>query len=108
MSYSHYFKGQTVRSTVHFRDSSNDAVDPAAVSCKIKDPVNGETEYIYGTDAELTKTDTGVYTLSIDTSDYSGEYRGQWLGADTDNSAVVDFIFWVWSLYDGEKQYGGR
>lgn len=107
MALAHFFKGSPVRSWVRFVTSSNVLVDPTGVTCEIRNPAGTETSYAYGTDAELVKSETGVYYLVIDTADYSGEYRVRWTGTGT-NAAVVDGTFYVYSLFDGEKQYGGQ
>jgi len=106
MALAHFFKGQVVRSIARFKNASNVLVDPTAVTCEVKNPSGTETTYTYGTDAELSKSSTGVYILVIDTTDYSGEWRVRWRGTGT-NQADIDGNFYVYSLYEGEKQYGG-
>lgn len=89
-----------------FKKASNALVDPTAVTCEVKNPLGTETTYTYGVASELTKSSTGVYIMAIDTTSYSGEWRFRWKGTGT-NQAAEDGNFYVYSLYEGEKQYGG-
>lgn len=105
MPKSHFFRGSLVKSRCRFRNYQNQLVDPTGVTCTLMDPTGNETDYEYGVDAELTKSETGVYLLEIDTTDHSGEYRVKWLGTGS-NQAAVDGIFYAYSPFEGEDMYG--
>lgn len=51
--------------------------DPTAVTFYLKSPAEVVTDYIYGTDAEVTKTSTGIYRFRITLSAALGG-AGQW------------------------------
>jgi len=45
--------------------------DPATVVFMVRTPLGVETEYVYGTDAELLRISTGVYALNVQFSEPS-------------------------------------
>lgn len=69
-----YDKGDEVRCTGTFTDANESAVDPDAVTFKVRDPSGNITSYIYGTDSELVKSATGIYYVDVDV-DESGYWR---------------------------------
>lgn len=66
-----YKKGQKVRTkatSFQVYDENTDTwvpTDPTTVTCVIKSPDGTETEYVYGTDAELVRDGVGVYHLDL-------------------------------------------
>ena len=56
-----YDVGDKIRITATFTNLAGTATDPTAVTFKIKLPSGTTTTYIYGTDAELVKSATGIY-----------------------------------------------
>jgi hypothetical protein len=59
-----YDKGDTVTITGTFRQNGV-LGDPAAVHAHYKDPSGNQEDLVYGVDAELTKSSTGIYTFDI-------------------------------------------
>lgn len=64
---SSYGIGNVVRVTGNFTDPFNsDAdTDPGLVKAAIKNPSGNLTTYVYGTDAELVRSTTGVYYVDV-------------------------------------------
>jgi hypothetical protein len=62
--------------------TEEEAVDPAIVRCKIRDPLNVATTYVYGVDAELTREGAGTYVLTIELSRV-GVWSYRWEAVDT-------------------------
>lgn len=58
---SYYDSGATVRLKLTMTDSSGTAVDPGALTFKVRQPDGTVTSYVYGTDAQLVKSSTGIY-----------------------------------------------
>ena len=49
-----------------FQDSDGTAFDPDVVTFIVNEPGVTSVEYVYGTDPEVVKNDTGDYTCTID------------------------------------------
>jgi len=62
------------------------ASDPDTVKFGIKDPAGNTTVYEYGVDDELTKTGTGIYTISI-LLNQSGTWYWRWQVTGTPTGA---------------------
>ena len=58
--------GDVVRVIGTWTDADDVAVDPAAVFFQIKDPGRNVTSYEYGVDAEVVKSDSGIYYVDVD------------------------------------------
>ena len=72
--------GQQIASTVQFRNAtSGSLVDPTTVTWIVRTPGGVETSYVYGTDAEVTKTGTGIYVGTIRVEEF-GLYASHWNG----------------------------
>lgn len=56
-----YDVGDKVRLTTTFTNLAGTATDPTAVTFRMKLPNGTTTTYVYGTDAALVKSSTGVY-----------------------------------------------
>jgi len=70
-----YDVGDLPRVTGTLADSAGTASDPAGtITVSIKDPSGNTTSYVYGTDAELVKSSTGVYYVDV-----SVDEAGPWL-----------------------------
>lgn len=50
--------------TITTTNSAGNAADPSTLVVKVKAPNAAAVSYTYGTDAELTKTATGLYSLA--------------------------------------------
>lgn len=62
--------------------ATGEPVDPTTVVFTFVDPSNNETEYIYGTDAELVKDSVGNYHVEID-CDEVGVFSYEWASTGT-------------------------
>lgn len=76
--------GDLVKLTGTFTDPDNaDApIDPTAVFLAFTSPSGTTTTYTYGTDAELVKASTGVYTANVDGTE-AGKWRYRWYSTGT-------------------------
>ena len=62
-----YTVGTLVRLQATFTVSGT-VTDPTAVTFKLRDPIGTVTTYVYGTDAQLVKSATGVYYVDYTTA----------------------------------------
>lgn len=62
--------------------------DPTTVVCKVRDPAGTQTTYTYGSDAELTKTATGVYSMKL-LLDSPGIWWFEWVGSSAGGPQVT-------------------
>jgi len=69
-----YPLGTQVAVLAIFRDSDSELIDPTAVRFLFRDPAGGETEYVYGVDAELVRESEGRYRADID-ANMSGNWQ---------------------------------
>ena len=60
-----YFLGNTIDFTVTFTLVGGILVDPSTVNFSIIDPEKTRTDYVFGTDDELTKVSTGKYKVML-------------------------------------------
>lgn len=56
--------GDVASITITTTNAAGNAADPSALTVKVKAPGAAAVSYVYGTDAELTKSSTGVYVLA--------------------------------------------
>ena len=66
--------GDTNRVKVWFYDTDDldTPADPTSLSVLIVSPSGTRTTYVYGTDDEITRLDTGVYRISIPCTESKG------------------------------------
>lgn len=77
-----YDIGDQVKAEVTFTNISKALADPTTVVLKTRDTAGTETSYTYGVDAEVIKSGTGVYYMTIiTTAKGSYFYRGVGTGA---------------------------
>ncbi len=57
--------GDLVRCEGRFANLIGTLVDPATVTFKVKDPNGDVTTYLYDTDAQVIKQDTGIYYVDV-------------------------------------------
>lgn len=62
-----------IRTTTPFQDTAGDAFDPDTVTFSVKTPGTAAVDYVYGTDANVTKLATGDFACDLDT-----ETEGTW------------------------------
>jgi hypothetical protein len=84
------YPGTTLRINGYIDDLDSDPVDPSlSVAFKLRNP-NGEiTTYVYGTDSEIQKSETGVYMADVAFPD-PGRWFYQWVATDEAAGTVVD------------------
>lgn len=73
-----YNEVQVVRLIARFKSIGKVAVDPTAVFVLVDSPDDAVVSYQYGVDAEIVKSDTGVYYIDIDTSGDPGTWSYRW------------------------------
>lgn len=96
MTINYYKQGQKVRGSCTFT-VDDVATDPTTVTAKVMDPSGNVSTYVYGVDAELGKTSTGVYYVDVVT-DEEGEWRFRFEGTGT-CTAVEESSFGVYSEF---------
>jgi hypothetical protein len=64
-----------------FLNAASVATDPAAITCVVTDPAGTIVTYTYGSSANLTRTSTGNYTLTITGITVPGLYAYVWIGS---------------------------
>lgn len=92
-----FYVGQNVRVQVRFQSSTAPTTwgtlpsyadtDPTAVTFAIVEPDATETEYVYGTDSEVTKQATGIYSFEAPPTQ-GGKHRGRAVGTGAVGAAV--------------------
>lgn len=87
-----YDIGDKVRSSIVFANSSGTSTDPTVVTFAWRIADGTTTTFLYGTDAELVKDDTGDYHVDL-TLATAGVYYIRWLGTGT--VAAADEDSWV-------------
>ena len=65
MTNGHFEYGVTVKLQAACTNIGGGAIDPATATFRIKNPVGVLTTYVYGTDAEIVKSATGIYSMNI-------------------------------------------
>lgn len=64
-----FFIGEVVRVKAYFRNYETKVlVDPSTVTIKVVEPDKTISTFVYGTDAELTKVASGIYSLEFPTT----------------------------------------
>ena len=59
-------KGDLVRCTGTFTDIAGAVTDPTAVYFQVTNPAGTKVSYVYGTDAALVKSSSGIYYVDVD------------------------------------------
>ena len=73
---------------VNFKNAAGADYDPDVVTLRLMSPDWAETSYVYGTDDEVTKTDTGDYVGTV-RPDRGGRWSYRW-EAETDD--VIEIV----------------
>lgn len=74
-----YDIGDEVRASVLFTDLSGAPADPTTVRAKLHYPNGAELTYVYGTDDELVKDETGSYYFDF-TCETGGKHAVRFVG----------------------------
>jgi hypothetical protein len=89
-----HYLNTTVRIAVNFQDDDGTDVDPSTVTFKARSPGNQETSYVYATDAELVRTDTGDYFVDFVPNE-SGRWHYRWTSTGTGTAIALEGTFVV-------------
>lgn len=81
-----FVEGTTVEVTVPFTVDGV-ATNPTAVTFYVIDPADAETDWIYGTDAQVTRPSTGTYKLEYQAT-APGAYEVRAVGTGTVKAVV--------------------
>ena len=82
------YVGNSIISTGTFTNVSTGLVaDPSAITVKVKNAASTVTSYVYGTDSNMAKTSTGIYTCTF-TPSSDGTWTVEWIG--TGNAVAVN------------------
>ena len=66
-----------VRLAANYTDENNVDIDPDTVTFKLLRPDGVDLDYVYGTNDEVVRVDTGDYYINI-VPDISGRYHYRW------------------------------
>jgi len=83
--------GDTLRLAVTFRNSASAVADPTTVTLKIREPNGTETDYVYGTDIEVSRDSAGAYRFDL-MLDASGDWYVRWIGTGAVATATEERI----------------
>lgn len=84
----------TVPIAVNFQDLNGTDVDPTTVTFKLYSPSGTTTTYVYGTDAELVRLNTGDYYADV-VPDESGRWFYRWSSTGTGTAIAREGSFIV-------------
>jgi hypothetical protein len=90
-----YPEGNIVTVTSNFKNAAGTLVDPTAVILTVVTPNKVSTNYIYGTDALVTKTGTGIYAADLDTTSKRGTWIYTWWSTGTAQADSGEQEFYV-------------
>ena len=87
------YVGATVTLAIQYNDTNGDDVDPDTVTFETYSPQGITTTYVYGTNAELVRRDTGDYYVDF-VPDESGRWHYRWTSTGTllASRVVGDFV----------------
>ncbi len=83
-----------VRIAANFQDEDRVDVDPSTVTFKVMSPGGTITSYVYGTDAELVKVNTGDYYVEW-SPNCSGRWYYRWETTGSGTTSAVEGSFVV-------------
>lgn len=86
-------KGDLIRLTATFKNTSGEVIDPAALTFRTLSPTGTIVVLVYATDAALVKDSTGVYHVDV-----SAAEPGVWgyrFAATGSGQAAAEGEFWV-------------
>jgi len=91
----------TLRLAVQFTNDDYTDVDPTTVTLKIYSPDGDTTTYVYGTNAELERDDTGDYFCDY-VPDVAGRWNYRWESTGDGTAVAVEgqFVVQASAFYD--------
>jgi len=93
------YVNSTVRIAVNFQDDDATDVDPSTVTFKAFSPYGTTITYIYGTDAELVRSDAGDYFVDF-VPDQSGRWFYRWISTGSGTAIALEGNFVVQATAD--------
>lgn len=84
----------TVTIAVNFQDDDSTDIDPATVTFKAYSPTGATTTYVYQTDAQLVRVDTGDYYVNFVPSE-SGRWHYRWSTTGSGTAIALEGTFVV-------------
>lgn len=78
-----YWVNDQVVATTTFSTAAGTATNPTTVTYKVQGPTGTVTSYVYGTNNEVARTTTGVYTCT-----FTATSAGPWIVAAIGTGAV--------------------
>ncbi|MEK9736192.1 MAG: hypothetical protein VW239_02585 [Candidatus Nanopelagicales bacterium] len=89
-----YEQGSLVRATATFVNASDVNTDPTTVTVKYRVGSDAAVSKVYGTDAEVIKSATGIYYIDLTVGTSDGTWYVRWEGTG-DVVAAVEASFGV-------------
>lgn len=86
--------GTELRLRIEFVDDNGAYVDPTTVAFETISPRAARVEYEFGTDSEIQKVSTGIYTADV-TPDAAGRWHYRWATTGTGTAAAKEGDFLV-------------
>lgn len=86
--------GAPVRIAANFQDENRSDIDPTTVTLRIKSPCGTEYIYVYETDDELIRVNTGDYYVAFE-PDMSGRWFYRWETTGTNMATAIQGNFLV-------------
>lgn len=101
-----HYVNSPIRLRINLTDDDGNDYDPTTVTFKTIDPFGAEISYVYGTDSEVTRIDSGNYAADV-TPDNSGRWLFRWSTTGGVIALEGDFLvqesgFYPW---DGTADY---
>ena len=81
-----YQVGDLCRVDITFKDVNGDFVDPTANSLFVTNSSGITTEYVYGTDPEITRTGVGVFYVIVELTS-GGKWLYRWFSTGAGQAA---------------------
>lgn len=90
----------TIRIPVNYQNDQGEDIDPDTVTFKLSSPNGTITTFVYGTDAEVSKTSTGDYYIDV-IPDLPGRWFFRWDSTGMNKATAVegDFVVQTSAFY---------
>ena len=88
MAVNEYEKGDQVKVTATFTNAAGTEIDPTSVFFSYRTPNGTVTGWEYTVDADLVRSDTGIYYILLDLDSEVGEWRYRWYSTGTGKAAM--------------------
>lgn len=81
------YVNDTKRIAINYQDDDGNDIDPDGVTFKLRDPSGTVTSYVYGTDADLVRMNTGDYYIDV-TPNASGRWHWRWISTGSNKATA--------------------